>query len=75
MKECVEQKEFTEEWKIRLLPEYRNLIERRTKAQKYLENKAKSNLSNNKDDDLLIKQIQIMMEYEEILCSRIINLL
>lgn len=71
-KDKIEQ-ERKNEYKIRVVQEYRDIIEKRVKLEKYLvthRNAVQTETQAN-HIELLDKQLQVMNEYEEILYMRI----
>lgn len=75
-KDKIEQ-ERKNEYKIRVVQEYRAIIEKRVKLEKYLgtHGNAAQTETQAKHIELLGKQLQAMHEYEEILYMRIIFML
>ena len=71
-KDKIEQ-ERKNEYRIRVVQEYRDMIEKRVKLEKYLgtHRNAVQTESQAKHIELLDKQLQAMTEYEEILYMRI----
>ena len=72
IKDKIEQ-ERKNEYKIRVVQEYRAIIENRVKLEKYLvtHRNAVQTETQAKHIELLDKQLQVMNEYEEILYMRI----
>lgn len=53
-------------WKQRLLVEYADLINKRVRVEKELENKR---------DELISRQLEFMHGYEDVLCQRLVSIL
>lgn len=71
--EEVEQCEEMNEYKYRLLFEYRDIIEKRMKLDKYItENKNRvMDEKQNRNMELMIKQMELLMQYEEVIHTRL----
>lgn len=71
--EEVKQCEEMNEYKYRLLSEYRDIIEKRMKLDKYItENKNRvMDEKQNRNMELMIKQMELLMQYEEVIYSRL----
>lgn len=71
--EEVKQCEEMNEYKYRLLFEYRDIIEKRTKLDKYItENKNRvMDEKQNRNMELMIKQMELLMQYEEVIHTRL----
>lgn len=62
------------EYQTRLLVEFKQFVERRTKLENIVTSKSCANIES-KQMDLLRKQLEAMLQYEEILFTRIIDLM
>ena len=71
--EEVKQCEEINEYKYRLLFEYRDIIEKRMKLAKYItENKNRiMDEKQNRNMELMIKQMELLIQYEEVIYSRL----
>lgn len=71
--EEVKQCEEMNEYKYRLLFEYRDIIEKRMKLDKYItENKNRvMDEKQNRNMELMIKQMELLMQYEEVIHTRL----
>lgn len=71
--EEVKQCEEMNEYKYRLLFEYRDIIEKRTKLDKYItENKNRvMDEKQNRNMELMIKQMELLMQYEDVIHTRL----
>jgi len=71
--EEVKQCEEINEYKYRLLFEYRDIIEKRMKLDKYItENKNRiMDEKQNRNMELMIKQMELLIQYEEVIYSRL----
>mgnify|MGYP000139888339 CR=1 FL=1 len=64
----------TKEFQTRMLIEFRQLVERRTTLENTVNSKSCVNIES-KQMGLLRKQLEAMLQYEEILFTRIIDLM
>lgn len=75
MKHCIQEEIIDNvrksQWKERLLFEYHDIVEKRTKLEAFL----KTNNVDNETLELLERQLNVMFQYEEILFKRIIKLI
>ena len=71
--EEVKQCEERNEYKYRLLFEYRDIIEKRMKLDKYItENKNRvMDEKQNRNMELMIKQMELLIQYEEVIYTRL----
>lgn len=71
--EEVKQCEEMNEYKYRLLFEYRDIIEKRMKLDKYItENKNRvMDEKQNRNMELMIKQMELLIQYEEVIYTRL----
>lgn len=71
--EEVKQCEEMNEYKYRLLFEYRDIIEKRINLDKYItENKNRvMDEKQNRNMELMIKQMELLMQYEEVIHNRL----
>lgn len=64
----------TKEYQTRMLTEFKQLVERRSILEKTVNSESCANIES-KQIELLRKQLEAMLQYEEILFTRIIDLM